>query len=222
MLVATTTALALRCPGCGKIQDRTLSLFSFSAQKSLCIACDCGEQILSISTKNRKVFFLQLSCLMCEGRHLYQYLIKEIWSTEVISLICEETNLEVGFIGPRKQVRKCMTNQERSLREMAEDLGFSDYFHSPEIMYEVLDRLHKIADSGHLSCHCGNTEIEVEIFQDRVELRCSVCGVLGVINAAARDDLDTIKNAGEIMLQPESLQVVGIGKERRHRRRSKK
>ncbi len=222
MLVVTTTAIALRCPGCGKIKYHSLSLFSFSANKSIQFACDCGETVLSISTRDRRVFYLQLECLMCEDRHFYQFLLREIWSSRVLSLVCGETGLEVGFIGPREQVKKCIASQERSLREMAEDLGFSDYFKNPEVMYEILDCLHQIAESGKLSCHCGNLQIEVEIFAERIELRCSDCGAVGVIDAESREDLDAIKNAWEIMLRPGKLQLVGASKERHHRKRSKK
>ncbi|MDH7576622.1 MAG: hypothetical protein QHH75_02125 [Bacillota bacterium] len=222
MLVSTTTALALRCPNCGKIQYRALSLFSFSAQKTVRFNCACGAPLLLISTKDRKIFYFQLECLMCEGRHILQYSLREIWSSRVISLTCEETGLEVGFLGPRDQVKKCIANQERSLREMAEDLGFADYFTNPEIMYEILDFLHKIAEEGNLSCQCGNLQLEVEIFAERVELRCSSCGALGVIDAESQEDLEAVKNTWEIRLKPGGLQVFGFRKVGRNRRRSKK
>lgn len=222
MLVVTTTAIALRCPGCGRIKYHSLSLFSFSANKSIQFACDCGQTVLSISTRDRRVFSFQVECLMCEGRHFYQFFLKDIWSQRVLSLVCSETGLEVGFIGPREEVRRCIASQERSLREMAEDLGFSDYFENPEVMYEILDCLHKIAESGGLSCQCGNFQIEVEIFAERVELRCPDCGACGVIDAESREDLDAIKDVWEIMLQPGKLQLLGTGKERHHRKRSKK
>ncbi len=222
MLVATTTALALRCPNCGKIQYHALSLFSFSVQKTIRFTCTCGAPLLLISTKDRRVFYFQLECLMCERRHLLQYFLKDIWSSQVLSLTCEETGLEVGFVGPREQVKKCIANQERSLREMAEDLGFADYFTNPEIMYEILDALHKIAEEGNLTCQCGNPQIEVEIFAERVELKCPSCGALGVLDAESRADLQTIQNSWEIELKPGGLQLLGLGKVRRSRRRSKK
>ncbi|NPV28763.1 MAG: hypothetical protein HPY58_03735 [Firmicutes bacterium] len=222
MLVATTTALALRCPSCGKIQYHTLSLFSFSAQKTIRFTCTCGASLLLISTRDRKVFYFQLECLMCEGKHLFQYSLREIWTSQVRGLTCEETGLEVGFLGPREQVKKCIANQERSLREMAEDLGFTDYFANPEIMYEILDSLHKIAEEGNLSCQCGNLQLEVEIFAERVELRCSSCGALGVIDAESREDLEALKNIWEIRLRPGGLQLLGFRKVGRNRRGSKK
>jgi hypothetical protein len=222
MIVTTTTALALRCPNCGKIQYRALSLFSFSAQKKVHLACECGQSLLMVSAKDQKTFYLQMDCLMCESKHLYHYSLKELWSSQIINLCCEETGLDVGFIGPREEVKKCIANQERSLKDMAEDLGFSDYFNNPEVMYEILDCLHKIAESGNLTCQCGNLQIEVEIFAERIELRCSSCGAVGVIEAETTEDMEAIKNTLEITLKPGSLLLHAIGKEKRSRRHSKK
>jgi hypothetical protein len=222
LLITTTTALALRCPECGKIKYHSLSLFSFSAKKTLRLTCACGAPLLVISTRNRKVFYFQVECLMCEGTHLLEFFLKEIWSGSVLSLVCNETDLEIGFIGPRDQVKKRIANQERSLQEMAEDLGYSDYFANPEIMYEILDCLHKIAEDGKLSCQCGNQQVEVEIFADRIELRCAGCGSFGVIRAETRQDVETVKKIWEIVLDPNSANMIGIGKEGPGRRRSKK
>jgi hypothetical protein len=159
---------------------------------------------------------------MCEGRHLFQHTLKEIWSPDVLSLACEETGIEVCFFGPPEQVRGCIEEQERSFKEMAEDLGFSDYFANPEVMYEVLDFLHNIAEEGKLSCTCGNFQIEVEIFADRIELRCPDCGAMGMIDAASEEDLDNLKDAWEIRLSPGSLQILRSGGIKKDRRRSKK
>jgi len=220
LLITTTTAVALRCPECGKIKYHSLSLFAFSDKKTLRLTCTCGTSLLAISTRDRKVFYFQVECLMCEGKHLLEFLLREIWSGEVLNLVCDETDLEIGFIGPKDQVKKCIADQERSLQEMAEDLGYTDYFANPEIMYEILDCLHKIAEDGKLSCQCGNQQVEVEIFADRIELRCAGCGSSGVIRAETRKDVEAVKKIWGIELSPSSANM--IGKDGPGRRRSKK
>ena len=221
MIIQTTNAVALRCPDCGKIKYHVLSFFAFSGKKPVRFSCDCGAQLLSITTKDRKLYYLQLDCLMCEMKHLYHYLFKDLWSSEVLSMFCEETGLEVGFIGPRSKVRKCIAKQERSLREMAEDLGFSDYFENPEVMYDILDELHKLAAEGKLSCQCGNMDVEVEVFADRVELRCPTCEALGIIGAETKEDRKAMKNTWEIVLKTGALQWICRGKAKNRRRKSK-
>jgi len=222
VLVSTTTALALRCPKCGKIKNHSLSLFYFSAKKTLRLSCACGAPLLLISTRDRKVFYFQVECLMCEHKHLVEFFLREIWSDRVLSLMCSETDLEIGFIGPRDQVKKCIANQERYPQETVDDLGYADYFANPEIMYEILDCLHRIAGEGNLSCQCGNQQVEVEIFADRIELRCSSCGAFGVIRAETRQDVKVMKKILEIVLKPGDVNMIGIRKEGRSGRRSKK
>ncbi len=221
MLITTTTAVALRCPECGKIKYHSLPLFSFSAQKTLRLTCACGAPLLLISTRDRKVFYFQVECLMCEGKHLQEFFLREIWSGRVLSLVCDETDLEIGFIGPRNQIKKCIADQERSLQEMAEDLGYTDYFANPEIMYEILDCLHKITEDGNLSCQCGNPQVEVEIFADRIELRCVGCGAFGVIHAETHHDVDVMKKVWEIVLGPGNVNMIEIRKEGRSRARKR-
>jgi hypothetical protein len=222
VLVATTTVLALRCPKCGKIKYHSLSLFYFSAKKTLQLSCSCGAPILLISTRDRKVFYFQAECLICERKHLVEFFLREIWSDRVLSLVCSETDLEIGFIGPRDQVKKCIANQERSPQEQADSPGSTDYFANPEFMYEILDCLHKIAGEGNLSCQCGNQQVEVEIFADRIELRCSICGAFGVIRAETRQDVKVMKKILEIVLKPGDVNMIGVRKEGRSGRRSKK
>ncbi len=221
MIIQTTNAVALRCPDCGKIKYHMLSFFDFSGKKPVRFSCDCGAQLLSITTKDRRLYFLQLDCLMCEMKHLYYYPFKDLWSSEVLPLYCDETGLEVGFIGPRSQVKKCIAKQDRSLREMAEDLGFSDYFENPEVMYDVLDDLHKLAAEGKLTCQCGNTDVEVEVFADRVELCCPDCGALGIVGAETKDDREAMRNTWEIVLKSGVLQWLCRGKTKDRRRKSK-
>jgi predicted RNA-binding Zn-ribbon protein involved in translation (DUF1610 family) len=222
VLVSTTTALALRCPKCGKIKYHSLSLFYFSAKKTLRLSCACGAPLLLVSTRDRKVFYFQVECLICEHKHLAEFFLREIWSGRVLSLVCSEADLEIGFIGPRDQVKKSIANQERSPQEMVDELGYTDYFANPEIMYEILDCLHKIAGEGNLSCQCGNQQVEVEIFAERIELRCSSCGSFGVIRAETRQDVKVMKKILEIVLKPGDVNMIGVRKEGRGGRRSKK
>ena len=71
-------------------------------------------------------------------------------------------------------MRQSIARQEKSLREMV-DPGFRLLCQS-EVMYEILDDLHKLAAEGKLSCQCGNMDVEVEVFE-KVELRCPSWGI---------------------------------------------
>lgn len=200
MLVSTTTIVAVRCAVCGKMDFHAMSLFSFAGKKVHRLTCSCGAGLMSLGSKDRRQFWLQLECLMCESRHIYYYNRQELWSGHLIVLTCEETDLAIGYIGSKEQVRKSILQQDKSVQEMAEDLGFVDYFENPEIMYEVLENLQQLAEDGRLSCQCGCYQINVEVFPDRLELRCENCDAVGLFYAESDCDLDAVKYAGEIRL----------------------
>ncbi len=221
MIVSTIVTVTLRCPSCGKMDFQALSLFSFARKKTIKISCSCGTGLISVGTKDRKNFWLQVDCIMCETKHLFNLKLKQIWSDHVYTVKCDETDVEIGFIGPRDKVRECLKSQDKSLREMAEDLGYVDYFENPEVMYEILDYLYKIVEEGQLYCQCGNYHIAVEIFPDRLELKCDQCNSQGIIYAETDADLETINNSQEIRLTGDGFEIKNGTKSRRRRRTTK-
>jgi len=192
--------MVLRCPYCGEIGCYDISIFSFSGSKSLKFKCECGADIAVIGTKDRKKYWLQLECGYCMGRHIFYYNRKQLWEAEFLPLVCEETGLDIAYIGDEEIIKQAMETGENSLAEIAENLGFSDYFVNPDVMYGVLDHLNFLAEEGRLFCRCGNLNIEIEIFPDRLELKCGCCSSSGVIMAQDEMDLEKIYNLSEIQL----------------------
>lgn len=222
MLIPTSTVVAIRCPACDRVEFHVLSLFSFAGGNSAKINCSCGAPVMQVSTREYRNFQVQVRCGMCETRHLWQFQRRDLWSTEVVNLQCDETDLEIGCIGPKEQVKQCIRNhQERSLSEMAEELGFSGYFENPGVSYEMLENLYNIADAGRLSCQCGNQNIEMEIFPNRVELRCGYCRSGGALGTEGEADLTMLRAAWEVQLTGEGLNYRETGAAN-HSRRSKK
>ncbi|WP_227762612.1 hypothetical protein [Zhaonella formicivorans] len=218
MCIPTTSVVAIRCPICGQLEFHALSLFEFAGSSSCKIQCTCGRPLLSIGTKDRKKFWLHVDCAMCETKHLFYFTRKQIWSDEVLEIDCEDTGLEIGYIGPKNKVRQCVQKQDRSLAEMAEELGFADYFDSPDIMYDVLDRLYQIAENGNLNCNCGNQNIEIEIFPDHLELRCDYCRSSARIMARTEEDLEYIMNSTAIQLAESGFDFTRLNKTRRRKK----
>lgn len=201
MLVSTDTMLAMCCPECGKLEYKVLSRFQVSESKTLHVNCSCGAEKLIISTKNYKDYWLQVPCVVCETKHLQRISGKQLWSRrEVYYLLCQETGLELGYLGPEEKVKELSHSYEEDLQFLASDFGEDDYFHNSEIMYEVLNRLHDIAERDALYCQCGNREVEVDIFPDRLELHCKECGSINIVYAENDDDLKVIEMVDSIEL----------------------
>jgi len=220
-IISTFSKIVSRCPSCGDISYHDLSMFSFSRSRSTKLECTCGKTIVYMGTKDRKHYWLQLECSFCEGRHIFYYHWKDLWNGDVLSLVCDESGLDIAYIGPEKKIEKAIEDGEKSLAKMAEDLGFGDYFTNPEVMYGVLDYLNQLAEDGSLFCQCGNFNIEIEIYPDRLELRCEYCDCSGIIMAQNEMDLETVRSLSEIQLTNRGFKCLE-GKKVKPRKRFKK
>ncbi|WP_051533723.1 hypothetical protein [Desulfitibacter alkalitolerans] len=200
-MIPTTTVVAIRCPECGKMEYISVSLFSFSGSNGVALKCSCGYEIIKLTTKKRQDFWFQYICAMCEGRHLLKVTRGKLWSGETpLDLVCEETGIEVGYVGSREKVREKVKKQDQSLAEMADKLGFTEFFNNSSVMYEVLEHVYDIAERGKLYCTCGNYEIEVEIYPEYIQLTCEKCKASGKVMADKEEDLHLLKKTWELKL----------------------
>lgn len=227
MVIITDVLLGMRCPECGKLDYHRLSRFNFSGRKRVEIKCACGAVKLGISTRNRKDYLLQVPCVVCETSHALAISARMLWHGEVAYLYCQETGLDLGYLGPEEDVLVLSAAHEESMEALANEFEKEDeYFHNPEIMYEVLNRLHDIAEQGTLYCQCGNVDVDVDIFPDRLELNCQDCDSINIIYAETEEDLRVIRDTEAIELTRNGFKcldsVANTGKMSKKNRRKRK
>ncbi|MDD2400968.1 MAG: hypothetical protein PHD60_01925 [Clostridia bacterium] len=202
MVICTHTVIALRCSSCGKINVRSLSRFDFSGVGSVKLFCECGNSLANINKKGKNIFCLQVRCFMCETKHRYLFRKDEVWNKYVIPIKCEGTAMRIGFMGIREKVIENISQEENSYRQMVEELGYneecSDDFN---IINKTVDYLSDMLEEGKMSCSCGNSQLEVDAFQDRVEINCPHCNATGVVFVKTRGDLRRIYDMKCIKLE---------------------
>ncbi len=192
MIVHTITTLAVYCPSCGRLEFRELSLFNFSGTSIWQVKCVCGMPLISVSKKG-KHFVLYYNCLTCDSSHNLTCCRSHLWTEGLLTLICNETDLEVGFIGSREKVQQAVQNHEHSLTEMADNLGINDFFEEPDVMYRLLAFIYELVEKEQVNCSCGNKNIEVEIFPGHLRLHCELCDAEKTLPAGSMADLEKIK-----------------------------
>ncbi len=221
MAISTLSKMVLRCPYCGEINQHDLSLFAFSGTNSCRLTCSCGTDIASLGTRDKNHFWVQVDCAFCEETHISYYNRKDIWGKDILSVICDDSGLDIAYIGPKEKMEQVVASEDKSLAEMAQDLGFGDYFSNPDVMYGVLDCLYQLAEKGDLFCHCGNYDVEIEIYPDCLELKCGYCQSSGMIMAQNEADLEALQGMKEIELTPKGFKCLE-GKKLKPRRHFKK
>jgi len=172
----------------------TISFFAFSGQNSLTLLCTCGYKKLTIHTGDRRNYLLKVSCMICDEIHNLNWRHTQLWQNEISAIICPATRQDLGYIGRKERLEEYIVENSRNMESVLNDLGFDDYFANPSVMVQVLAHLHKIADDGQLYCLCGNQDIQVDVFPEKLELHCPNCNSLSIIYAESREDLELIRN----------------------------
>lgn len=192
MLVSTEVALAMRCPKCGRMEITTLSRFAVPHNHSVKLLCSCGAEKVTVGLKDGQVR-LRIPCFLCDGLHHYHYTLREFWHAPLMAITCPETDLQLGVLGPVEQVDTYTRTGGTELDRLVEDEAFGEYFDHPDVMYRVLSWVNRLAAKGNLSCACGNQQITVDIYPDRLDLTCPVCGRHQTILASTEEDLSAME-----------------------------
>jgi hypothetical protein len=200
LLVTTQRSFALRCPLCGRLEFQQLSLFAFTGSSSVNLNCQCGFAKLTLTTKNYKEFLLYIPCMFCNATHMLKYSFHELWETPVRMIRCPETGQELGYMGEHEALGRVIRRKQNDVDSIINDFGFDDYFTNPPVMFEILNHLHQIAAADRLFCACGNNNIEIDVFPEKLELKCPKCQSLHIIYAETLEDLWVVKKVQTIVM----------------------
>lgn len=209
MLINTETTIATRCPVCGKLDFHDLSLFALASAGKQELVCTCGSPKLTVLVKKDN-YWLQANCIYCEQKHYIPFKRKDFWAKKAFAFYCFETNLDLGFLGPKDEVIKLTEAMKDGLDAQLEQ---EDYFENPKIMFEVLNTLHDIAEEDELYCACGNNDIEIEILPKGIELKCSRCNTTYFLAAETEEDLRAARKLDNIMVPKKEFKAMDRAEE---------
>lgn len=199
MLIPSLTTIALRCPGCGKVNLVSLSRFALKERKMFKVVCQCGFCLMHFSRNKKEVCF-QTECVICATTHLLKYASGRLWDGRLRKMYCDYAGTEIGYIGPTEEVKQAVENTENMVREITAQNEDEREILNPGIMNQVLTLLQKMSAEERVTCTCGAGELEAEVYHDRVEIYCSYCGAVGIVFAETIKDLHYVKGMDEIHL----------------------
>lgn len=208
MIVSTEATLAMRCPTCGKLEFHKISRFALTGWRKLQVNCSCGALKLVISAIRKKQYRLQIPCVLCGSQHLRTFTGNAFWPHGVIGFFCFDTGLELGYLGPVEEVQRLAGHREAVSGIPVDEFMSKDYFHNSEVMYAVLNHVHSLAERRMIYCQCGNQDIEVDVFPDRLELHCSNCDSINIVYAETEEDLEVVRRVQEIELTESGFQCL--------------
>lgn len=207
MLINTNTAFAIRCDICGRLKLHDISLFDICKTGEIEFKCLCGQPNAIIKTKNYKSFIMEIPCFACQDTHVFKYSLKQLVKGNIVTR-CIETGMEISFIGNNEDINQLMDKYERDSKNILNELGFYDYFHNFDIAMQCLTKVKELSDRRMVNCDCGNSNIDVELFPDRIELKCNQCESVQIIYAENEEDLKNIIKRQNITMQKHSFVCI--------------
>lgn len=199
-----------RCPRCARLEMHQISVFGFSGRQTITISCSCGYRKVSIYSFRHRSYYIRMHCVACDLDHVWSASFADFWKSPVFVCQCVSSGIDVSYVCGPDEVNDVVEslNTQVPAEYLAVDDVRDDFFVSPSIMVEVLNRIHILRDRGDIYCECGNGEPRIEVFGDRIELSCQDCGSLCIVYAENADDLEVIRDIDCISLSENGFSCV--------------
>lgn len=168
--------LGFVCPSCSSIVTKDVTIFDLPEKGKTDITCSgslsCGSVCFTVHSKKDK-YTISMDCAACGENHMFSVRKATFWQSDFFVLNCPETGIGVLFIGDENKVRKAIDEQEKSIME-------SD---NPPIMpreltrlFESIEHISLLAKQKKVYCKCGSHEIDIELYDEKIDLKCRSCG----------------------------------------------
>lgn len=199
-----------RCPRCAKLEIRQVSIFEFSGRQTITISCSCGYKKASVYSFRHRSYYIRMHCLACSMDHVWNASFADFWKSPVFVCQCVSPGVDASYLCDPDEVSNVIESLDAlvPIEFLAVDDTRDDFFVSPRVMGEVLSRIRILEDRGDVYCQCGNDELKIEVFGDRVELSCQDCGSLCIVYAENAEDLDVVRDIDCILLSESGFSCV--------------
>ncbi len=198
MVENLTKTIAYICPYCSGVTQKQIGIFRFSgnsATELLCTDKNCHEACASIQATHDK-YKIIVDCPICGESHCFKISKSAFWNKDIISFRCNNTGISIFFIGNKKLVTKAVDENNVLLEEMADE--FDIHQENIELIFGIIDDLHRILNEGRISCKCGGQNI-VPTFDDRgIMITCNDCGNK-ILLSPTPEVLDNLSGMGKFV-----------------------
>lgn len=203
-MINTNLSFAIQCNRCHKTHINDITLFELKNNEYININCNCGEFKARIKTKNHKEYCLEIPCFACEETHIFKYSLEQLLKGNIIVRCLD--GVEICFIGNKSDLKEVLKKKENEFNKVLNNLSFYDYFVNSDIMIRIVNKIKKLEKEGSIICECGEENIGINLFPDRIEIKCLKCGGVQIIYAESQDDYNNLLYRDYIMIHKDVIE----------------
>lgn len=212
MLINGLKTLIIRCRFCGRLRQYDINLFEAMKNNSIEYICKCGEINARINKGINNDIRVELGCFPCGDKHYYSMKLKDVLRNDN-RIYCYQ-GFQACFIGSKKVANQILLEKQMNLREGNRDTCGEDYFNNFKVLGRALKHLYVLNQNHKITCDCGNSSIDVELFPDRIELKCDNCHSVNIIFAETDEDLSILLRRDKIVLKEHNITCIDSIKEK--------
>lgn len=212
MLINGCKTLVIRCRFCGRLEKYSVNLFSILENKEIKYRCRCGDVPISFRKTMDNQFQMRVNCFNCGKKHTIKLKLKDILIGTHIPCCFYGTNL--CFIGDEGRANQILLENQISIGRCETALYGEEYFNNFKVFSKALNHLSFLNSRGRINCNCGKSDIRVDLFPDRLELKCNNCNSVKIIFAETEQDLSILMKRDKISLREHNISCIdSIGEE---------
>lgn len=193
MIICGLKSLIIRCQFCGRIKVYEVNLFQAMKNNGVKYTCECGTDNVYISRGSNKDIRIELGCFNCSDKHIYHIGLMDILRNNNIH--CYQGS-QICFIGDKGNFKQKM---------LAQQDPYGDYFSNFEVLGKALKQVYFLDKHNRINCNCGNSNVSIEVFSDRIELICQNCNSVNIIFAETDEDLSILLRKDKIELRERNI-----------------
>lgn len=201
-------AIAIYCQRCGKIHIHELSYFEPVNQKNI-LRCSCNCHQATIVRTAEHGFEIEIPCVVCDFGHKENFLPKALVKMKAEKIYCAKDHFELGYVGKKSKIEEILAfNQQRFA--LLNNESNEEQIESQQILLDVLNRLHDMAEHDEITCQCGAKGMTADIIGNSVILECCRCSGYYIVPAKTFIDFEKINQKSHIDLMQGRFLIKNI------------
>jgi len=206
MFINGCKTILIRCRFCGRLRKYELNVFKLMENNKIEYKCKCGETNIAIKKINGRSFKVEMNCFSCGGKHVFRLNLREVLKENNMFYCFYGT--ELCFIGTEKKGNQILLETQISIGKSENAIYGDDYFNNFKVFGKALKQLYLLNSKQKINCDCGKSEIHIQLFPDRLELRCAHCHSVKIIFAETEEDLSILMKKDKISLKEHNISCI--------------